>query len=379
MTTIADIERARALLHGIAHRTPLLRSSTLSTRVGTQLAVKAEHLQRTGSFKIRGAYVRIASMDPPRPVVAASAGNHAQGVAWAARAHGVACTVVMPTYASLAKIEATRGYGAIVDLHGDTFEDSLLRAREIADSTGATLIHAFDDPDVIAGQGTVGAEICEDAPDAQRVVVPVGGGGLAAGVAVAVKSLRPEIRVIGVRPASSPDTIADGAAVAAFGRHTAPLLASHVDEIIAVDDEVISQAILAHLEVMKQVVEGAGALPLAAMLSGAIEPGGETVLICSGGNIDPGLLMRVIRHGLAEAGRYLFVRIVLEDRPGRLQAVLALLAELKVNVLSVTHHRAGHALPVGGVEVELTVETRDRAHADEVVAALVGAGYQVGR
>jgi threonine dehydratase len=292
---------------------------------------------------------------------------------------GVAATVVMPVYASLAKVEATRGYGANVELHGDTFEESLAHAREIAGQTGATLIHAFDDPWIIAGQGTVGLEIASDAPHLERVLIPVGGGGLASGVATALRALRPDVRLYGVRPARIPVTIADGAAVAAFGTHTGPLVEELLDEIVEVDDEAISEAIVLLLERTKQVVEGAGALPLAALLAGVLPSGGPTLLVVSGGNIDPGRLMQVVRHGLGEAGRYLFVRVMLEDRPGQLLRVVELAAELRVNVLSVVHHRTGPGLPVGAVEVELTLETRDRDHAAEVVQALQQAGYDVRR
>ncbi len=377
---IGEIEEAADLLAGVTHRTPLLTSSALSRRVGGELVLKAEHLQRTGSFKIRGAYVHIARLPPEgrtNGVVAASAGNHAQGVAFAASAIGVGSTVVMPVFASLAKAEATRGYGATVELHGETFEESLDHARRIAEEREAAFVHAFDDPWVIAGQGTVGLEIADDAPDVDRVIVPVGGGGLAAGVAVALRARRPDVPVIGVHPAASPVTIADGAAVAERGRHTAPLLSELLTDVVEVGEEPISEAILLLLERTKQVIEGAGALPLAALLAGAVPATGRSLLVTSGGNIDPGLLMRVMRHGLGEAGRYLFVRVLLEDRPGQLQRIVSLLADMLVNILSVVHHRAG-ALPVGAVEVELTLETRDREHAEEIVRALREAGYTVG-
>jgi threonine dehydratase len=374
-----DIEAARAVLDGLVHRTPILRSESLSRMLGGEILTKAEHLQRTGSFKIRGAAVRIAALDDAARaagVVTASAGNHAQGVAWAAARLGVAATIVMPTSASLAKVEATRGYGASVELHGETFEDAMARARQIVEERRATFVHPFDDPLVIAGQGTIGLEICEDVPHVDRVLVPVGGGGLAAGIATAVKALRPATSVVGVRPAQQPRTIADGAAVADLGEHTAPVLQALLDDVVAVDDEAISEAIVAYLERTKQVVEGAGALGLAALLAGKVTGTGTTLVVASGGNIDPGLLMRVIRHGLGESGRYLFVRVLIDDRPGQLRDVLDLLAGQVVNVVSVVHHRAG-ALPLGRVEVELTVETRDRAHADEVVQALRAAGYVV--
>lgn len=371
------ITEAGRVLRGVVHHTPLLSSRTLSELCGGEILIKAEHLQRTGSFKIRGAYVRIAKLtDAERAagVVAASAGNHAQGVAWAASRLDVPATVVMPIYASLAKVEATRSYGADVELVGETIEESLARARELAEG-GRVLVHPFDDPWVIAGQATLGHEIASDAPTADQVIVPVGGGGLIAGVAAALKAARPEIRVVGVRPAAAPATIADGAAVAELGSRTGPAVTELVDEMVAVDENAVAEALVLLAERTKQVVEGAGALPLAAVLDGAVEPRGRTVLVASGGNIDAGLLIRVIRHGLEEGGRYLFVRVMLEDRPGRLQAVLALLADLRVNVVSVVHHRAGLTLPVGAVQVELTLETRGRTHADEVLRHLIDAGY----
>lgn len=374
-----DVSAAGDLLDGVVHHTPLLSSRTLSELCGGEVLIKAEHLQRTGSFKIRGAYVRIAKLteaERAAGVVAASAGNHAQGVAWAASRLGVPATVVMPIYASLAKVEATRSYGASVELVGETIEEALARARELAQGE-RVLVHPYDDPWVIAGQATLGQELATDAPDADQVIVPVGGGGLMAGIAAALKDARPEIRVVGVRPAAAPATIADGAAVAELGSRTRPVIDELTDDVVAVGENAIAEAIVLLAERTKQVVEGAGALPLAAVLAGAVELRGRTVLVASGGNIDAGLLIRVIRHGLEEGGRYLFVRVMLEDRPGRLGAVLALLADLRVNVVSVVHHRAGLTLPVGVVEVELTLETRGRTHADEVVDHLDAAGYDV--
>lgn len=377
--TIDEVRAAAAVLRDVVHRTPITTSESLSARFGGRLWCKAEHLQRTGSFKIRGAYVRIASLtdaERSRGVIAASAGNHAQGVAWAATRLGVEATIVMPVYASLPKVEATRGYGATVMLEGDDFHDALAYARLLASERDLVLVHAYDDPLVIAGQGTVGLEVAEDAPHAARVLVPFGGGGLLAGTAVAVKALMPSCEVIGVRAAATPATIADGAAVKEPGSLTGEIVEALVDDIVEVDEEAISEAIVLHLERSKQVVEGAGALGLAALVSGAVAAGDSTVLVVSGGNIDPGLLMRVIRHGLSTAGRYLFVRLRLPDRPGQLRRVLTLLADQLVNVVSVVHHRAGLTMPVDEVEVELTLETRDRAHADDVLRSLESAGYR---
>jgi threonine dehydratase len=354
-----DIRRAAALLDGVAYRTPI-------ERFRDGIVYKAEHRQRTGSFKIRGAFVKVSAVNAP--VVAASAGNHAQGVAWAAARAGVPATIVMPVTASIPKVEATRSYGAEVVLHGETFDDAMEHAR----SLDGVLIHPFDDEDVIAGQGTVGLEICEDAPDVNRVVVPVGGGGLASGIATAVKALRPRTVVVGVRAAATPATIADGAAVQTPMKRALSML----DDMVEVSEESVSQAIVAYLEEAKQLIEGAGALPLAAVLEGKLAASGTTLLVASGGNIDPGLLMRVIRHGLSTAGRYLFVRVRLRDRPGQLQRVLALLAQQLVNVVSIVHHRAGLVAGIEEVEVELTLETRGREHASEVLEALETAGYK---
>lgn len=377
-----QIRTAAEILSGAARRTSLLTSSSLASRVGGEVIVKAEHLQRTGSFKIRGAYTRLSQLDEQQAkagVVAASAGNHAQGVAWASTSRGIPSTVVMPIFAPLQKVEATRQYGATVELYGDTFEDSLARAAAIAKSTGAMMIHPFDDPWIIAGQGTVGLEICEDAGDFDRVVVPVGGGGLISGIALALRALRPDVKIFGVHPASTPRTIADGASVKEPGGLTSALINDLVDDVIDVEEDAIVEAILFYLERMKQIVEGAGALPVAALLSGLIPTDGRTLVVCSGGNIDPGLLQRVIRHGLGAVGRYLFMRVTIDDRPGQLQRILQLLADNAVNVLSVVHHRTAPALSVGAVEVELTLETRDQDHADEVVEAVTSAGYQVRR
>lgn len=377
MTGFADVEAAAGVLAGIVRETPVLESDSFSSRAGGRVLVKAEHVQRTGSFKIRGAYVRLSRCKPGGRVVAASAGNHGQGVAWAATRLGLQATIVAPVFASLPKVESMRGYGAEVVLEGDTFEDALVRAHALAEQRGAPLIHAFDDPGVIAGQGTVGLEICRQAPGADRVIVAVGGGGLAAGIALAVKTLSPSTAVIGVRAAASPATIADGAAVSGLGKLTGPIVERLVDDIVSVDEEAISDAIVWHLERTKQVVEGAGALPTAALFAGLVPSKGTSVLVASGGNIDPGLLARVIRHGLSAAGRFLFLRLRLHDRPGELQHVLALLAQLMVNVVSVVHHRLGMILPVDEVEVELTLETRNREHARQTIEALRSAGYAV--
>lgn len=380
MVRVEDVVSAAGVLRGIALRTPLVEYESLSTRAGGRVLVKAEHLQRTGSFKIRGAYVKIASLsddERARGVVAASAGNHGQGVAWAASRLGSLATIVMPTYASIPKVAATRSFGAEVVLYGATFDDSLSKARALASERGAVFVHAFDDPRVIAGQGTIGLEIAQDGAQVARVLIPVGGGGLAAGVSVALRARLPGARLIGVRAAASPSTIADGAAVKEVGHLTGAMLADGLDDLVSVDDEAVSEAMLLYLEHAKQVVEGAGALALAALMAARTDRSGTSVVVASGGNVDPGLLSRVIRHGLQSAGRYLFVRVRLRDAPGELQRILALLAGQRVNVVSVVHHRIGVVLPVDVVEVELTLETRDRSHADEVLRALAEAGYEV--
>ena len=310
-------------------------------------------------------------------MVAASAGNHAQGVALAASMLGIESTIVMPAYASLPKVDATRGYGARVVLTGERIEQSLEHARELAAEKGASLIHPFDDPLIIAGQGTVGTELLDEVPEPDRVVVSIGGGGLISGMATAIKALRPEVEVIGVRPAAAPATIADGTAVKSPGEITGPIIERCVDRVVAVDEDHISRAIVAHLERTKQVVEGAGALPLAAMISGAVPADGQSVLVASGGNIDPGLVRQVIRHGLEVAGRYLMLRFQIPDRPGELQAVISLISDLQANILSVVHNRVGRTLPVQAVEVELTLETRNEDHASKVRAALESAGYNL--
>ncbi|TCJ15070.1 threonine ammonia-lyase [Rubrobacter taiwanensis] len=379
---LEEIREAAGALRGVAHRTPVLYSANLSKRLGCEVRIKSENLQRTGSFKIRGAYnriLRLSKEERERGVIAASAGNHAQGVALAASLLGVKATIVMPSYASLPKVEATEEYGAEVVLAGGRVEEALERAERLRAETGAVQIHPFDDPLIVAGQGTVGLEICEDVPDADRIIVGVGGGGLISGIAVAVKALKPEVEVVGVRPAEPRATIADGTAVDVRGEVTGPIIDRFVDEIVYVDEESVSEAIVLHLERTKQVVEGAGALPLAALLAGKVPSRGTSVLVVSGGNIDPGLLAQVIRHGLEGAGRYLFVRVQMQDRPGQLQRALKVLADMNVNVVSVVHHRIGLTLPVNEVEVELTLETRNREHAHKVRSALLKAGYRLNR
>jgi len=397
LVTLADVEAARELLSGVIRVTPLEPSRPLSAKLDGPVWLKCENIQRAGSFKIRGAYVRIARLTPQeraRGVVAASAGNHAQGVALAARLLGAEATVFMPVGAPLPKLAATKGYGARVELTGSTVDESLVAAEDFAERTGAIFIHPFDHRDVIAGQGTVGLEILEQCPEVQTIITGVGGGGLISGIAVAIKAVRPEVRVVGVQSAGaaayppslkagkpvrlpSHATIADGIAVGCPGDLTFAHVSKLVDDVVTVTDEDISRALLLLLERGKLVVEPAGAVGVAALLSGAVRPEAPAVAVLSGGNIDPLLLLRVIEHGLAAAGRYLGFTIRCGDRPGQLAGLLALIAEHGANVVDVEHQRHDPRLRLGEVEVELSVETRGAEHSDRLVSALRAAGYSV--
>jgi threonine dehydratase len=392
---LADIVAARAMVQPVIRETPLLESSALSAIVGGPVYLKCENLQRGGSFKVRGAYVRIARLsaaERARGVVAASAGNHAQGVALAAGALGAKATVVMPAAAPLPKVAATRSYGAEVVLHGATVEDALAMARELAEETGSIFIHPFDHPDVIAGQGTVGLEIAEQCPEVRTIAVPVGGGGLAAGVAVAASAVLPGVRLLGVQaeavapvPGSlaaghpisvTPSaTMADGIAVARPGELTIPLLAALQTRVVTVTEENLSRGLLLCLERAKQVVEPAGAAGVAAILEHAALFETPAVVVLSGGNIDPLLLSKVLRHGLSAAGRFLAFRCKLPDRPGALATLLMELAELGANVLDVVHERVTADLRVDEAEVNLHLETRGPEHTDSVISQLRQAGY----
>jgi len=390
-----DVVQARTLLDDVLIDTPLLRSRVLSEKVGGPVHLKCENLQRAGSFKIRGAYVRIARLtdeERARGVVAASAGNHAQGVALAAGLLGGKATVFMPVGAPLPKIAATRGYGAEVVLEGEIVDETLAAARRHAETTGSVLIHPFDHPDVVAGQATLGMEIVEQCPDVGTIVVGIGGGGLAAGVALAAKAMRPGVRVVGVQadnvaayPASleaghpvsiSPSpTMADGIAVGRPGDVTFPLVRELVDAVVTVSEESISRALLLCLERSKQVVEPAGAVGVAALLDHPRAFAPPVVAILSGGNIDPLLTLKVLRHGMAAAGRYLALRCRLPDRPGALATLLRELADLGVNVLDVIHGRTSARLSLDEAEVHLQMETRGPEHCDEVLGRLRARGY----
>jgi threonine dehydratase len=380
--TLADIQEARERLHGIAEKTPIYLSETFSKRCGREVRLKAENLQRTGAFKIRGAVNRLSTLTPEERatgVVAASAGNHGQAVAWAARELGVRARIFVPITAPMAKIEACRNYGAETEMVGADFEDALDAARTYVEETGGTFIHPYEDQLVVAGQGTIGLELLEQEPDVGTVLIPVGGGGLALGIAIALRALRPEVRLVGVRAGLEGYTIADGIAVKVPSDFTMPLLDELLDDMVSVTDDEISEAIVLLLERAKLVVEGAGAVGVAALLAGKVGGGGTAVPILSGGNIDATMLISVMRHGLTAAGRYLVVRTQLADRPGELIKLLSLVAEERGNVISVEHHREGMDIPVSETEVELTLVTRDEEHCQQLLSAMAERGYTVER
>ena len=380
--TLADIQEARQRLQGIAEETPIYPSETFSRRCGREVRLKAENLQRTGAFKVRGAVNKLATLSPEEReagVVAASAGNHGQAVAWAARELGVQARIYVPVDAPMSKVEACRNYGAETELSGAYFEDALAAARADAQETGATFIHPYEDALVIAGQGTVGLELAEQAPEAETVLIPVGGGGLALGISIALRALRPEIRIVGVQAGLEGYTIADGIAVKVPSEFTMPLLEDLLDDLVAVTDEEISEAIVLLLERAKLVVEGAGAVGVAALLAGKAGGTGVAVPVLSGGNIDPTMLISVMRHGLTVAGRYLVVRTQLADRPGELIKLLSLVAEERGNLISVEHHREGMDISVSETEVELTLVTRDEEHCGRLIGAMTDRGYVVER
>lgn len=397
--TLAEVEAARAIVQRVAEVTPMETSRYLAEVLGAPVLLKCENLQRTGSYKIRGAYHRISQLsdeEKARGVVAASAGNHAQGVAFAARELGIPATIFMPIGVALPKLQATRAYGAEVVLRGHTVSEPLAAAQEFAERTGAVYIPPFDHADVIAGQGTLGLELLEQAPDLQTVIVPIGGGGLIAGVASVLKRTAAEqgrsIRVIGVQAANAAaypvslaagavteiaisPTIADGIAVSKPGKLNFEIVQHAVDEVVTVDDDDIARAMLVLLERAKMVVEPAGAVGVAAILTGQVKPEGPTVVVLSGGNIDPLIMERVIAHGLAASERYLKLRIPLPDRPGQLARTSEIIADQNANVVEVLHTRHGTGLAISQVELELHIETRGPEHAEQVLQALRDAGY----
>ncbi|MCX5399367.1 threonine ammonia-lyase [Streptomyces sp. NBC_00102] len=393
-----DVRGAQKILSGVARTTAMEGSRHLSELVGAPVQFKCENLQRTGSFKLRGAYVRIAGLTPEERaggVVAASAGNHAQGVALASSLLGVRSTVFMPVGAPLPKVAATREYGAEVRLHGQVVDETLAAAQEYAERAGAVFIHPFDHPDIIAGQGTVGLEILEQCPEVRTIVVGIGGGGLAAGIAVAVKALRPDVKIIGVQAAGAaayppslaagypvaldtvPQTMADGIKVGRPGDVPFRLIHELVDEVRTVTEDELSSALLLCLERAKLVVEPAGASPVAALLSNPKSFRGPVVAVLSGGNVDPLLMQRILRHGLAAAGRYLSLRVRIVDRPGALAALLATLSGSDANVLDISHVRTEPRLGLTEAEVELHLETKGPEHCEEVAAVLRGAGHLI--
>ena len=378
---LADIEAARARLAGVARETPLYPSETFSRLAGRPVALKAENLQRTGSFKIRGAYNTISTLggrEREAGVVAASAGNHGQAVAWAARQAGIRATIFMPEDAPTAKVDATTSYGGTVELVGESFEAAVAAAQEHVAQTGATLVHAFEDPRVIAGQGTIGLELAEQAPEAETVLIPVGGGGLAAGISLALRERLPGQRIVGI--VCPPGlTIADGIAVKSRGELPSAILERTLDETVEVSDDEISDALVLCLERKKLLVEGAGAVGIAALLAGRAGGSGPVAIVLSGGNIDATTLISVMRLGLTRAGRFLAVRMLIPDAPGALAEVLDLVARERGNVVSVDHHREGTTRTALQTEVELVVSTRDEAHCDAILAALREAGYEVER
>lgn len=396
MIRLEEVEQAAQRLDGVIRPTPCVHSHALSKLTGRDVYAKPEHFQRAGSFKIRGAFNKIsvvAARGDAQEIVAASAGNHAQGVALAASLCRLRSTVFMPIGASLPKVEATRGYGAQVRFEGNNLDDAIVAAGRYASEHGACYVPPFDDPLVIAGQGTIGLEIAREVPDAGTVVVPVGGGGLLAGIAASLRATGSRARIVGVEAAGAAsmvaalragttvelpavDTMADGIAVRCVSALTLEHAKTLVDDVVTVDEEQISQALLLLLERCKWVVEPAGATALAAALGPSLPGDGPVVLVLSGGNVDPLLLTRLVAHGLTAAGRYLMVRVVLADRPGSLASLTRAVGQLGLNLLTVEHRRSGAPIGVNEVEVILTLETRDPTHRDRVVPDLQSQGFR---
>jgi threonine dehydratase len=380
--TLSEIQEARERLAGIARVTPVYGSETLSKLAGRDVCLKAENLQRTGSFKVRGATNKIAMLSKGERragVVAASAGNHGQAVAWAAREAGIKSTIFMPQDAPMAKVEPTKNYGAKAELRGTNFEEALAAAQQYVESTGATFVHPYEDEKVIAGQGTIGLEIADQVPDVETVVIPVGGGGLASGISLALRAVKPDVRIVGVQAGLEGFTLADGIAVKSVGETTSRILEQTLDDMVSVTDEEICSSVVLLLERSKLVVEGAGAVGVAALLSGKAGGQGRALALLSGGNIDPTMLISVMRHGLTIAGRFLVLRTRLQDRPGELIKLLKSVAQERANVVSVEHHREGMDVPVTQSEVELTVAMRDEHHCSVLLESLRSLGYQVER
>ena len=388
----AVIEAARRAGVGVVKRTPITESAALSERYGGNVVFKAENLQRTGSFKIRGAMSKLASLGDAvkNGVVAGSAGNHAQAIAFAARHHNVPCEIFVPAGASLSKMEAVRSYGAILSEGGDTLSDAVAAAQRHADATGMNFCHPYDDPVVVAGQATLGLELLEDISDLSLVMIPLGGGGLTGGVAMALKTFNPKIRVIGVQVracapyAGSPPpdgpivTLADGIAVKMPGAFTRPLIEKYVDEIVVVEEDLVADAMVLLMDRGKLYVEGGGAVGVSALMSGQVKPAqtGTTCVVLSGGNVDLGILPGLIRRNETKAGRRLILFVRISDRPGGLARLLTLFAETGANLVEVEHVREGVSLHVRETGVQAVLEVRGRDHADEVLAAVRNAGYE---
>ena len=388
----AVIEAARRAGLGVVKRTPITESAALSERYGGNVVFKAENLQRTGSFKIRGAMSKLASLGDAvkNGVVAGSAGNHAQAIAFAARHHNVPCEIFVPAGASLSKMEAVRSYGAILSEGGDTLSDAVAAAQRHADATGMNFCHPYDDPIVVAGQATLGLELIEDISDLSLVIIPLGGGGLTGGVAMALKTFNPKIRVIGVQVracapyAGSPPpdgpivTLADGIAVKSPGAFTRPLIEKYVDEIVVVEEDLVADAMVLLMDRGKLYVEGGGAVGVSALMSGQVKPAqtGITCVVLSGGNVDLGILPGLIRRNETKAGRRLILFVRISDRPGGLARLLTLFAETGANLVEVEHVREGVSLHVRETGVQAVLEVRGREHADEVLAAVRNAGYE---
>ena len=388
----AVIEAARRAGLGVVKRTPITESAALSERYGGNVVFKAENLQRTGSFKIRGAMSKLASLGDAvkNGVVAGSAGNHAQAIAFAARHHNVPCEIFVPAGASLSKMEAVRSYGAILSEGGDTLSDAVAAAQRHADATGMNFCHPYDDPVVVAGQATLGLELIEDISDLSLVIIPLGGGGLTGGVAMALKTFNPKIRVIGVQVracapyAGSPPpdgpivTLADGIAVKSPGAFTRPLIEKYVDEIVVVEEDLVADAMVLLMDRGKLYVEGGGAVGVSALMSGQVKPAqtGTTCVVLSGGNVDLGILPGLIRRNETKAGRRLILFVRISDRPGGLARLLTLFAETGANLVEVEHVREGVSLHVRETGVQAVLEVRGREHADEVLAAVRNAGYE---
>ncbi len=395
--TLERIHEAYGPLKAVARRTPILTSKTLDVMAGGPVHLKAENLQKTGSFKIRGAYTalsRLSAAEREKGVVTASAGNHAQGIALAAQLTGIRARVFMPLGASIAKILATRGYGADVQLAGGSFDEAVAAAQELAHQTGASFISAFDHDDIIAGQGSVGLELLEDLPDVDTVLIPVGGGGLISGMAIALKESRPSLRVIGVQAEGCPaavdswragsvvaaaqaKTIADGIAVKKPSPRTLHYLRKYVDDMVTVGDEEIATTIVTLMERMKILVEGAGAVALTALIARKAAPKGRTAVVLSGGNIDIKLLEGLIERAMIRAGRYVRLFTAVDDRPGGLARLLKMIAEQQGNIIDVIHNRTSTTVPIGMTGVEILIETRDPAHIEALISAMKSAAYPV--